>query len=420
MEIFRLSNGVRVAMEELPHLRSVSVGIWVGAGCFAEDEKNNGISHFIEHMLFKGTKNRSAKEIAGCIDALGGQLNAFTAKECTCYYVNILSEHYGVAVNPLTDMVLNSTFLAEDIKKEKGVVLEEINMVEDTPDEVCHDNLSKAYYGNHPLGKTILGTKETVQGISEADIRAYMAKTYVPENIVVSVAGNFNKDDVLTMLEEKLGAKLKGDGKPEKASPKDKPDCGIILVNKDIEQVNLCLALPGVSQQSDDYFAEGIIATVFGGGMSSRLFQRVREENGMTYSIYSYLASTVNSGMLSIYAGMNPKQAKTVLELILDEGEKLLENGITEKEFNEAKEQHKGGFVLGLESAVARMNRNGKVLLLNDKVLTMDEVISKINNVTMDDINRNIKRMFDFSILSASVVGKVSKNDEFYSRLTQI
>lgn len=420
MEVFRLTNGIRVAMEELQHLRSVSVGIWVGAGCFAEDESNNGISHFIEHMLFKGTKNRSAKDIAGCIDALGGQLNAFTAKEYTCYYVNILSEHYGVAVDLLTDMVLNSKFLKEDIKREQGVVCEEINMVEDTPDEVCHDNLAKAYYGNHPLGKTILGTKENVQSFTKNDICAYMEKTYVPENIVVSVAGNFNKTEVLFMLEEKLGSKLKGGSKPPKAEPKDKPEGGVILVNKDIEQVNLCLGLPGVSQKSDNYFAQGIISSVFGGGMSSRLFQRVREQNGMTYSIYAYLASTVNSGVHTIYAGMNPQQAKTVLELILDEGDKLLKNGITEQEFFEAKEQHKGSFVLGLESAVARMNRNGKVLLLNDKVLTMDEVIEKINNVTMDDINKNIKSIFDFSSLSASVVGKVSKKDEFYLRLTEI
>lgn len=420
MEIFTLSNGVRVAMENLPYLRSISVGIWVGAGCFAEDEKNNGISHFIEHMLFKGTKNRSAMEIANCIDALGGQLNAFTAKECTCYYVNILSEHYGVAVDLLCDMILNSRFDEKDIEKEKGVVCEEISMVEDTPDEVAHENLAKAFYGKHPLGKTILGTQETVQGISNADMHTYMNKTYVPENIVVSVSGCFQKDEILSMLEEKLGKKLKGQGRPQAAPPLVKPEGEIIFINKDIEQVNLCLALPGVSQQSDDYFTQSMIANIFGGGMSSRLFQRVREQNGMTYSIYAYLASTVNSGMLSIYAGMNPAQAPKVLELIRDEADKLIKNGITEKEFVEAKEQLKGGFVLGLESAVARMNRNGKVLLLNGKVLTLDEVIGKINSVTQADIFRNIQTMFDFSKLSASIVGKVQKNDDFYAMLTKI
>ena len=419
MEIFTLSNGVRVTMENLPYLRSVSVGIWVQAGCFAEDEKNNGISHFIEHMLFKGTKNRSAMEIANCIDALGGQLNAFTGKECTCYYVNILSEHYGIAVDLLCDMILNAKLDEDDIEREKGVVCEEINMVEDTPDEVCHENLSKAFYGNHPLGKTILGTSETVKSIKREDIVAYMSKTYLPENIVVSVAGNFDKDAILNMFEERLGKMQRG-AKIEQAGVLKKPYGKKILVNKDIEQVNLCIGLPGVSQKSDDYFAETVIANVFGGGMSSRLFQRVREQNGMTYSIYSYLASNVNSGMFMIYAGMNPQQSKKVLELILDEADKLLKNGLTEKEFFEAKEQLKGGFVLGLESAVARMNRNGKVLLLNDSVLTMDEVIKKINEVTVEDINRNIKKMFDFSNVSTSVVGKVEKNDDFYKFLEQI
>lgn len=419
MEIFTLSNGVRVAMENLPYLRSISVGIWVGAGCFAENEKNNGISHFIEHMLFKGTEKRNAMEIANCIDALGGQLNAFTAKECTCYYVNILSEHYGMAIDLLCDMILNSRLDEKDIEREKGVVCEEIAMVEDTPDDLAHENLAKAFYGNHTLGKTILGTQETVKNITSSDMRAYMKETYSPENIVVSVAGCFDKNAVINMLEDKLGSKLKGQGKPQEAPMLSKPQGDIILVNKDIEQVNLCLALPGVSQTSEDYFAQSMIANIFGGGMSSRLFQRVREQNGMTYAIYAYLSATVNSGMLSIYAGMNPNQAKKVFELIKDEADKLLKDGITKKEFVEAKEQLKGSFVLGLESAVARMNRNGRVLLLNGKVLTLDEVIGEINGVTEEDIKKNISAMFDFSQLSASVVGKVQKNDDFYTMLTQ-
>ena len=341
MEIFTLSNGVRVAMENLPYLRSISVGIWVGAGCFAENEKNNGISHFIEHMLFKGTEKRNAMEIANCIDSLGGQLNAFTAKECTCYYVNILSEHYGMAIDLLCDMILNSRLDEKDIEREKGVVCEEIAMVEDTPDDLAHENLAKAFYGNHTLGKTILGTQETVRNITSSDMRAYMKETYSPENIVVSVAGCFDKNAVINMLEDKLGSKLKGQGKPQEAPILSKPQGDIILVNKDIEQVNLCLALPGVSQTSEDYFAQSMIANIFGGGMSSRLFQRVREQNGMTYAIYAYLSATVNSGMLSIYAGMNPNQAKKVFELIKDEADKLLKDGITKKEFVEAKEQLK-------------------------------------------------------------------------------
>lgn len=420
MKVFTLSNGVRVAMENLPHLRSVSVGFWVGAGCFAENEQNNGISHFIEHMLFKGTQKRSAMEIAGCIDSLGGHLNAFTSKEYTCYYVNILNEHYGVAIDLLSDMILNSKLDDKDIEREKGVVIEEISMVEDTPDDLAHENLALAYFGNHTLGKTILGTKETVKNITNAHMRTYMNETYVPENIVISVAGSFDESAILNMLEEKLGSVLKGNGKPKKAPELLAPKGDIIFVNKDIEQVNLCLALPGVKQTSEDYFTQTIIANIFGGGMSSRLFQRVREQNGMTYSIYSYLSTSVNNGMLTIYAGMNPNQSIDVFNLIVDEANKLLTDGITKKEFVEGKEQLKGSFVLGLESGQARMNRNGKILLLNDKVLTVDEVISGINKVTMDDISKNIKAMFDLKKISASAVGKVQMGDKLYNTIKSL
>lgn len=420
MKVFTLSNGVRVAMENLPHLRSVSVGFWVGAGCYAENEQNSGISHFIEHMLFKGTKKRSAMEIAGCIDSLGGQLNAFTSKECTCYYVNILNEHYGIAIDLLSDMILNSKLDEKDIQREKGVVIEEISMVEDTPDDLAHENLAKAYYGDHTLGKTILGTKETVQSITNACMRTYMNETYVPENIVISVAGSFDESAILSMLEEKFGSILKGSGKPQKAPELSNPKGDIIFINKDIEQVNLCLALPGVKQTSEDYFTQSIIANIFGGGMSSRLFQRVREQNGMTYSIYSYLATSVNSGMLTIYAGMNPNQSIDVLNLIVDEAHKIVNEGITDKEFIEGKEQLKGSFVLGLESGQARMNRNGKVLLLNDKVLTVDEVISSINKITMDDVLKNIKLMFDLKKISASAVGKVQSGDKLFNTINAL
>ncbi len=410
MKIRELSNGIRVALEPLPYFRSFSIGIWVGAGCFAENEKNNGISHFIEHMLFKGTQKRSAREIAGCIDALGGQLNAFTAKECTCYYVNILNEHYGTAVDLLCDMILNCRLDARDIEREKGVVCEEISMVEDTPDELAHETLSKAFYGEHPLGKTILGPAEAVREITAEDMRAYMGKTYVPQNIVVSVAGGFEEQPVMDMLEEKLGRRMaSADTLPARCGALERPAGKILVLEKDIEQVNLCLALPGAAQTSEEYFAQTMISNIFGGGMSSRLFQRVREQNGMTYSIYSYLASSVNSGMFTIYAGMNPAQASSVFELIMEEADKLKKEGVTDKELTEAREQLKGSFVLGLESVAARMNRNGKVLLLNGRVLTVDEVIERIHAVTKEDMEKNIQRMFDISRLSAAVVGKCSE-----------
>ncbi len=417
MKVYTLTNGIRVATEQLTYLRSISVGIWVGAGCFAENEKNNGISHFIEHMLFKGTKTRSAMEIANCIDALGGQINAFTAKECTCFYINILNEHYGIAIDLLCDMITNSKLDKTDIEKEKGVVCEEISMVEDAPDDLANEKLAEAFFGKHPLGKTILGTQETVRAITDTDMREYMAENYVPSNIVISVAGNFNEDEIVDMLEEKIGTKLSGNKQVSRCPGLDKPCGDIIFVPKTIEQINLCLGFPGVGQSDKRYFAQSMIANVLGGGMSSRLFQRVREQNGMTYAIYSYLCTNVNSGMLSIYAGMNPNQACDVLALIKDEMDKMRAKGMTEKEFIEAKEQLKGGFVLGLESAGARMTRNGRILLLNGKVLTVDQVIEGINNVTDAEINENIKYMFNNENLSASAVGKCKVNDDLYKAL---
>ena len=238
-------------------------------------------------------------------------------------------------------------------------------------------------------------------------MRAYMGQTYVPRNIVVSVAGSFAEQEILDMLEEKLGRQMAPSTVfPARCGALQQPAGELLVLEKDIEQVNLCLALPGAAQTSDAYFAQNMISNIFGGGMSSRLFQRVREQNGMTYSIYSYLASAVNSGMFTIYAGMNPAQAPQVLDLILDEADKLKREGVTEKELVEAREQLKGSFVLGLESAAARMNRNGKVLLLNGNVLTVDEVIARINAVTKDDIDRNIQTMFDRTRLSAAAVGK--------------
>ena len=421
MELSYLSNGIRVAMEPLPFVRSFAIGVWVGSGCFAETNQNNGISHFIEHMLFKGTEHRSALEIAGCIDALGGQLNAFTAKECTCFYVNILNEHYGIAVDLLCDMILSAKLDPTDIEREEGVVCEEIAMVEDTPDEVAADLLARAHFGEHPLGKTILGPEATVRSLTREDIREYMAKTYVPDNIVISVAGSFDRDKILAMLEEKIGSRMKNTGvKVEKCGPLNEIKGDRLLITKDIEQVNLCLGFPGMAQTSDDYFVGTMIANILGGGMSSRLFQKVREENGMTYAIYAYLAANVNSGMLNVYAGMNPAQAPRVLELIMEETEKMKKDGITDKEFFEAKEQLKGSFVLGLESTSSRMSRNGKVLLLNGAVLTEDEVLRRIGAVTREDFDRNIARMLDTSRLSAAVVGKCGENDVLMKMLREI
>lgn len=409
MKIYTLSNNMRVVCENQSYYNSISVGVWVKAGCFAENKDINGISHFIEHMLFKGTKKRSAREIANCIDALGGQLNAFTAKECTCFYVNILKEHYGVAIDLLCDMITSSRIDEKDILLEQGVVCEEISMVEDTPDDVAHEMLAKAYYGEHPLGQTILGTQETVRSFNKNAITEYMSKTYIPQNMVISVCGSFDEDAIIKMLEEKLDGFCSDAICPKLAQAKTDNEKKTVVLQKDIEQINLCLGFPAVGQVDKEYFAQTMIANIFGGGMSSRLFQRVREQNGMTYAIYAFNASAINSGMFSIYAGMNPAQAESVYGLILDEISKI-KQGITDKELFEAKQQLKGGFLLGLESANAKMNRNGKELLLKDRILDVADVISNIDNVTKDDIMRTVESIFNLDKMCVSLVGNYEKS----------
>lgn len=409
MNIYTLSNKLRVVCENQPYYNSISIGVWVKAGCFAENKNTNGISHFIEHMLFKGTFKRSSREIANCIDALGGQLNAFTAKECTCFYVNILKEHYGIAIDLLCDMIASSRIDEKDIKLEQGVVCEEISMVEDTPDDIAHEKLAKAYYGEHPLGQTILGTQETVRSFNRDSILNYMSKTYIPQNIVVSVCGNFDENAVIKMLEEKFDGFCSDSACPELAQAKTDNEKKNVVLQKDIEQINLCLGFPAVGQVSKEYFAQTMIANILGGGMSSRLFQRVREQNGMTYAIYAFNSAAVNSGMFSIYAGMNPAQAESVYSLILDEISKI-KQGITDKELFEAKQQLKGGFLLGLESANAKMNRNGKELLLKNKILDVSDVIFNIDNVKKDDIMQAVENIFNLDKMCVSIVGNYEKS----------
>jgi len=421
MKLYNLSNGIQVVCEHIPHFRSFSIGFWIGAGSCAETEENNGISHFIEHMLFKGTATRTPKQIAGEIDSLGGQLNAFTAKECTCFYINLLDEHCAKAIDLLCDIIQNSKLAPDDIEREKGVVLEEIAMVEDTPDELAHELLSKAYYGTHPLGKTILGTKETVPTFTQEKIQKYMAELYIPSNIVISIAGSFEEAFVMQKLEEQIGKTMPANSNIIlRCNTPFEQKRSVLLLSKEIEQVNLCLGFTAASQSSDSLYAQLMVNNFFGGGMSSRLFQRVREENGLTYSIYSYPSLSTHSGVFTIYAGMSPNQALTVNKLIMDEIRKVKESGITQEEFSDAREQLKGSFILGMESASAIMNRNGKSQLLHKDIKSQDQVIDLVNKVTIEEVNANIQLMFDTKYMCAALVGKVKKEDEIIKMLEEI
>lgn len=386
-EIVQLDNGLRLISEHISHVRSVSVGVWIGTGSMHERPDENGLSHFLEHMVFKGTQRRTARGIAEEMDAVGGQINAFTSKECTCFYAKVIDEHLSTALDVLTDLVLNALLSEVELNKERGVILEEIAMMEDTPEDLVHDLLTEAVFEGDPLAQPIIGRSEGVSKYTREDLARYRDTHYRPDNCVVSVAGNFPKDGLLDMIEAALG-EWKSAPAPE---PPHAVDCfhpNIILRSKEIEQVHLCLGYKGIPLGHEDVYPMSIMNNLFGGGMSSRLFQRIREELGMAYSVYSYPTSLPGCGLLTVYAGTSSQHVEKVLEQLRKETARLLEGGITPEEFATAREQLKGGYILGLESSSSRMSNIGRSLLLLGRVKTEDEVLAAIAKVTPDDVMR--------------------------------
>ncbi|AKG35169.1 M16 family metallopeptidase [Paenibacillus durus] len=405
MEKMVLSNGLRVVMEKIPTGRSVSFGIWVKTGSRNETPENNGISHFIEHMLFKGTDRFDAKAIAERFDSIGGNVNAFTSKEYTCYYAKVLDEHLPVAVDVLADMFFRSQMDAEELAKEKNVILEEISMYEDTPDDLVHDLMSMAAYGSHPLAYSILGLKERLEAMTPDDLRAYMQKQYTIENTVISIAGNFD-DSVGELLERYFGT-FNNHGIQERLTPPDFHG-DLLFRRKKTEQNHICLSLPGCANDDPLQYAMVLINNAVGGGMSSRLFQEIREKRGLAYSVYSYHSSQADSGLFTVYAGTAPKQTKDVMELTKEMLYELAVKGMDEEEIRKGKEQLKGSLILSLESTSSRMNRLGKNELMLGRHITLDEMIAKIQKVTMDDVNKVLDRMFA-EPLAAAMVGSSDK-----------
>lgn len=406
IEIKKLKNNITVVLEEIPYVRSISFGIWIKNGSRNENINVNGISHFIEHMLFKGTKNRSARDIAEAMDSVGGQINAYTTKEYTCYHTRILDKHFHRAIDVMSDMLLNSKFDDKDINRERNVIIEEINMYEDSPEELVHDCLQEKIWGNSHLSLPILGTEESITQFNTNIIKDYFYKNYVPENTVISVAGNFKSDYVLEEIENYFGNWNNiylGERNIKNAvyTP-----C-IVKRPKNIEQVHICMAFPGFERDSKYKYALTIFNTIFGGGLSSRLFQKVREENGLTYSIYSYTSSYVDVGLFSIYAGMNPNQIEKVIKLIFNEIEDLKTNKISNKIINITKEQIISNFIIGSESTVNRMTASGASVLLRGKIQDVEEIISNIEKVTSEDIYNLVNLIFDYENISLSAVGKI-------------
>nr|WP_295734734.1 pitrilysin family protein [uncultured Intestinibacter sp.] len=404
-----LKNGLTIIGEEIPYLKSISLGVWVKAGSIMETKENSGVSHFIEHMLFKGTTNRTSKELAREIDNLGGVINAFTSKECTCFYVKLLDEHINIGIDVLSDMILNSRFDERDIKKEKSVILEELKMYEDSPDDLVYDLLLENIYKDHSLGMNILGDRQSLKNLKRESILDYYNEYYVPNNSIISICGNFKFEEIVKQIEEKFKTWQPKSVDTTTTKPNFNP-C-IVKKNKDIEQVNLAINLDAIPMTNNrEVYALSVVNNVFGGSISSRLFQKIREEKGLAYSIYSSQTLYGDCGELGIFASTSTENIQEVYKSILEEIELIRNEYISPQEIHESKEQLKGSYMLDLESTSSRMMSNGKNLLMRNKVDDEQDIIDYINAVEYDDVVKIIKKVFNTENMGVCIVGKDVEN----------
>jgi predicted Zn-dependent peptidase len=393
-----LPGGLRVVTEFLPSVRSVALGIWVGVGSRDEDLPHAGATHYLEHLLFKGTAKRSALEISATMDAVGGEMNAFTAKEYTCYYARVLDADLPLAIDVLSDMVIGSLIEPRDVDAERNVVLEEIAMNEDDPGDTVHEAFTAKVFGDTPLGRPILGTVESINAITRGQINEHYVERYTPPHLVISAAGNLDHDTVVQLVAAAFGPVLgKFDGATP-AAPRLRDSgglwegygtaagSGVTLVTRDIEQANLVLGCEGLARTSQQRFALGVLNAALGGGMSSRLFQEVREKRGLAYSVYSFASQHADTGLWGIYVGCLPSKADEVLSICSAEVAKVVDGGLTDEELERGKGQVRGGIVLGLEDPSSRMTRLGKAELVYPSLEPVDEVIASISAVTNEDV----------------------------------
>ncbi len=406
IETTTLPNGVRIVTEAMPHVRSVSVGIWIGAGSRRESAEQNGVSHFVEHMLFKGTTNRSAEEIARSVDSIGGNLDAFTAKELVCYNTKVLDEHLPFAVDILSDLVLNPLFRDEDIEKEKGVILEEIKMDADNPDYLVHEIFSSDFWKDHPLGKPILGTRDTVRQFDRAMIQSYYRTIYSPPNILITAAGNLTHQRLVELASERF-AKLEPAGP---LSPQTAPATHArisLRSKKDLEQVHVCMGVPSYPIRHDERFTCYVLNTVLGGGMSSRLFQNIRERQGLAYAVFSELNPYSDTGCLSVYAGTSIESARRVVESVLKEFTELKQNPVPADELRRAKDHLKGSLMLSLESTSSRMSNLARQEMHFGRFFTLDELVESIEAVTAEGVQRVAQTFFTQKQVALTVLGNL-------------
>lgn len=400
----KLKCGTTLIMDKTDYVQSAALGIWVRTGAADENGSVSGVSHYIEHMMFKGTDNRTAKEIASDVDKIGGMFNAFTGKEATCYYIKTLSSNIYAGAEILLDMLTGSRFDQEEMDKERKVICEEIKMVKDSPDDDVYDTISELVASGNPLGRSILGTPESLAGIDRAKLTAYYSKKYARDSIVIAVAGNFDEERIAELFESRLTSLR------EKKVTQDftlKPYRQSFDVKvRDIEQTHICLATPGISMADDKYYAFVLMNSIFGGSMSSRLFQNIREEKGLAYTVCSMNVFSSYTGFFSIYAGVAHDKAEATLDAVRHELEMLKKDGVTAEELSMAKEQVKSSYIFGLENINSRMFSIGKNKLLLDRVYSPEEVLSEFDKVTQDDIKQAAEMIGDYSsYCAASVTG---------------
>jgi predicted Zn-dependent peptidase len=401
-----LPNGLIVLTERMDHLRSVAMGVWIKSGSRCEPAEANGISHFVEHMLFKGTRSRTAQHIAREMDSIGGNLDAFTGKETICFNVKSLAEHVPIALDVLTDLVLNPVFAAADIERERGVILEEIKIDEDNPDVLVHELFTQSFWKDHPLGWPILGTSKTVSGLDREKLLAYHGDRFHGGNIVFSAAGNLDHDRFAEEVAAKFSALAGGETLHELAAPQ--ATARIVLRNKkSLEQVQICLGVPAPPVTDESRYATLILNTVLGGGMSSRLFQTIREERGMAYSIYSELSPYRDTGTLLVYAGTSAGKALEVVDLILAEFRNLKETPLGHEELTRAKDQLKGNILMGLESSNSRMANLARQEMYFHNFVTVDEIIARIDEVEAGQVQAMARQLFHPDRIAVTLLGRL-------------
>jgi predicted Zn-dependent peptidase len=401
-----LPSGLTVLVETLPYVRSVALGYYLRSGSAVESEEHGGASHFLEHLVFKGTEHRTTAEIAQVVDMLGGDVDAFTGKEYTSFYAHVLDEQVATALELLTDIVAAPKYSDDDVEMERGVILEEIKMVEDTPDDLVHELFVTAFWPDHPLGRPILGTEETIHRLQRAQILEHYAETFQPSNMIFAASGNVQLSDILPFLEARFPAATREPFRREWTAPT--PTSHVILREKrELEQAHLCLGTRGYPQESESRYAAALFNTVLGGGMSSRLFQKIREQEGLVYSVASYHNAYLHGGYLAVYAACAPKNVRRVLDLTLDEMRRIRAEGVTPDELASAKLHLKGSILLSLESTVSRMSGIARQEYYFGRQYSPDEIIEHIDAVSLEDIHAAAQLMVDTESLSLTLLGNL-------------